>query len=129
MSIVKTTHRSGPYADFMAQAIQVGDTIHLSGQIGVDENGVVKDGLLDQMVQCYENVEAALREFGADMSNVVDEMFVLTDCPDFMSKIEQVAPLREKIYGGIPEVTQTAVQVAALVLPELEIEIRCVARV
>ena len=38
--------RSGPYAELIARAVQVGDIIYLSGQVGVDEHGSALDDLV-----------------------------------------------------------------------------------
>ena len=43
------------------------------------------------------------------------------------ANIKSVFGARADAYGGKPEVSQTLVQVAALILPELKIEIKCVA--
>ena len=42
--------RSGPYAELIAQAVQVGDIIYLSGQVGVDERGSAPDDIVAQTV-------------------------------------------------------------------------------
>ncbi|MCP4627031.1 MAG: RidA family protein, partial [bacterium] len=65
--------------------------------------------------------------FGADMSNIVDETFFVTDMNELFGNIEDVYGAREAAFGGNPEVCQTVVQVVALVQPELKIEIKCVA--
>jgi hypothetical protein len=46
---------------------------------------------------------------------------------ELMANSDAVFGARAKAYGGIPEVCQTLVQVSALVLPELKLEIKCVA--
>ena len=61
------------------------------------------------------------------MSNIVDESFFVTDMGELFGNIEDVYGAREAAYGGTPEVCQTVVQVAALVQPELKIEIKCIA--
>lgn len=44
-----------------------------------------------------------------------------------VGNVESVYGERESAYGGMPEVSQTVVQVAGLVQPELKIEIKCIA--
>jgi enamine deaminase RidA (YjgF/YER057c/UK114 family) len=46
---------------------------------------------------------------------------------ELFGNIEDVYGAREAAYGATPEVSQTLVQVAALVQPELKIEIKCIA--
>lgn len=68
-----------------------------------------------------------LSQFGADMSNIVDETFFVTNMDELMENVEAVYGERESAYGGMPEVSQTVVQVVGLVQPELKIEIKCIA--
>ena len=44
-----------------------------------------------------------------------------------MAQVEALFTERHMIYGKAPEVSQTLVQVGALVDPSLKIEIKCVA--
>jgi len=44
-----------------------------------------------------------------------------------MENVDAVYEERESAYGSMPEVSQTVVQVVALVQPELKIEIKCIA--
>ncbi len=73
------------------------------------------------------NIHDVLTQFGADMSNIVDESFFVTDMDDFMGNADEIYGAREAAYSGSPEVCQTIVQVVALALPELKIEIKCIA--
>ena len=65
----KKVFRSGPYAELIAQAVQVGNISYLSGQVGVDEHGSAPDDLVAQTVLAYEHVKAVLAEFGAPLTN------------------------------------------------------------
>jgi len=127
MKIEKKTYRSGPFQDFFAEGTQVGNTLYLSGQIGIDQDGNTPNGIADQTKVAYTNMQDVLAQFGADMSNIVDEIFFVTDMHELFGNIEDVYGAREAAYGGTPEVCQTVVQVAALVQPELKIEIKCIA--
>ena len=58
-----------------AQAVKVGDTIYVSGQVSHDDKGNIV-GLRDmetQMRQAYANIQKVLTQYGATMNNVVDE--------------------------------------------------------
>ncbi|MEP5566958.1 MAG: Rid family hydrolase [Halioglobus sp.] len=127
MAISKRLLREGPYADYFSQAVQVGESIYLSGQVGIDETGNVPADLLSQMKLAYTNIEAVLKEYGASMDNIVDETWFVTDMKDCMAQVPALFSAREEHYGKKPEVCQTLVQVAALVDPSMMIEIKCVA--
>lgn len=119
--------RSGPYAELIAQAVQVGDVIYLSGQVGVDEQGDAPDSLVAQTILAYEHVKAVLAEFGATLHNVVEETVFVTDMAQTMAQVQEVFAARAAAYGGRPDVTQTLVAVSALVDPAFKIEIKCTA--
>lgn len=119
--------RSGPYAELIAQAVQVGDVIYLSGQVGVDEQGDAPDSLVAQTTLAYEHVKTVLAEFGATLHNVVEETVFVTDMAQTMAQVQEVFAARAAAYGGRPDVTQTLVAVSALVDPAFKIEIKCTA--
>ena len=125
----KQVFRSGPYAGLIAQAVQVGDNIYLSGQVGVDERGSAPDDIVAQTVLAYQNVKAVLAEFGATLDNVVEETVFVTDMAESMSQVQEIFAARASAYGQRPEVAQTLVGVSALVDPAFKIEIKCTAHV
>lgn len=126
----KEVVRQGPFKEFIPEGVRSGDTIFLSGQISVDEEGNVlhPNDLVAQTRVAYDHIKAVLAEFGATMDDIVDETLLMTDMEAAMGNIEALWTARGEAYGGDPDVAQTIVQVAALVFPELEIEIKCVAR-
>ncbi len=125
----KKVFRSGPYAELIAQAVQVGDIIYLSGQVGVDERDSAPDDIVAQAVLAYQNVKAVLAEFGATLDNVVEETVFVTDMAESMSQVQEIFAARASAYGQRPEVAQTLVGVSALVDPAFKIEIKCTAHV
>lgn len=127
----KQVVRFGPFKDFIANGVRVGNALYLSGQVSVDaEGGIVGAGdFAAQVRQAYANVREVLAHFDATMDHVVDEMWLVTNMQATMSDIERLFEVRAEAYGGTPEVTQTLVQVAGLVMPELLIEIKCIAHV
>ncbi len=127
MTIEKKTYRSGPFQDFIAQGTQVGNVLYMSGQVGIDQDGNTPTFIADQARVAYTNMQDVLAQFGADMSNIVDETFFVTDMGELMGNVEEVYGAREAAYGGTPEVSQTILQVVALVYPELKVEIKCIA--
>lgn len=127
MTIEKKTYRDGPFKDFIAQGTQVGNVLYLAGQVGISDSGQVPDDIAEQTAIAYSNMKHVLSQFGADMSNIVDETFFVTDMNELMGNVDAVYGERESAYGGMPELSQTVVQVVALVEPELKIEIKCIA--
>jgi len=127
MGINKKTFRSGPFKDFIAQGVQVGNILYMSGQVGMDADGKAGGDINEQAELAYTNIKEVLAEFGATMDNVVDETVFITDMKELMSNIGGVYGARAEAYGGLPEVSQTVVQVVSLVQPELKIEIKCIA--
>ena len=64
-----------------AQAVKVGDTIYVSGQVSHDDRGnIVGPGDMEtQMNQAYINVQKVLTQYGATMDSIVDEILFVTD--------------------------------------------------
>lgn len=129
MASERQTARFGPYKDFIANGVKDGDTIYVSGQVGTDHEGNVADDLAGQTRQAYANIEHVLSRFGATMDNVVDETWYVTDIGATMGNVAELFKIRAEAFGKNPEVAQTMIQVSGLVMPELMIEIKCVARV
>jgi 2-iminobutanoate/2-iminopropanoate deaminase len=111
-----------------AQAVKVGDTIYLAGQVSHDEKGatVGKGNMEAQMRQAYANVGRVLALYGATLENVVDEILFVTDME---SAFAAAVRCRKEIFGGSPVLGSTIVQIQRLGFPDFLIEIRCVARV
>lgn len=127
MAIEKQTYRNGPFKDFIAEGTRVGNVVYLSGQVAVDAEGNTPDSLPEQVKVVYANIEHVLSQFGAEMGNIVDETVFVTDMAQMMGQASEIYAIREQAYGSLPEVSQTLVQVSALVMPELKIEIKAVA--
>ena len=127
MTIDKKLLRNGPYADLFSQGVQVGNTLHMAGQVGTDAEGKAPDSLVEQMKNAYQHVESVLKEFNCTMDNVVEETWFVTDMHECMTQVQDLFAARQVIYGKPPEVAQTLVQVVALVDASFKIEIKCVA--
>ena len=127
MALDKKLLRNGPYADFFSQGVQVGNVLHMAGQVGTDAAGQAPDSLVEQMELAYQNIDSVLQAFDCTMDHIVEETWFVTDMHDCMSQVSQLFAARQAIYGKPPEVAQTLVQVVALVDPSMKIEIKCVA--
>ena len=73
----------GPYS----QAVMVGDTLYISGQVPVDPaiGKVVEGGIEAQTEQVLKNIGAILKEAGLDYSNVVKTTCLLSDMENFVA--------------------------------------------
>jgi enamine deaminase RidA (YjgF/YER057c/UK114 family) len=129
MTIEKSVVRDGPFAQFIPDGVRAGNQIFLSGQVAIDDAGeVVAPGdIVAQARQAYTHVAATLEKLGAVMGDIVDETFFVTDVGAAMGSIEALWGVRADAYGGDPQVSQTMIEVAGLVMPELMIEIKVTA--
>jgi 2-iminobutanoate/2-iminopropanoate deaminase len=70
----------GPYS----QAIRVGDTVFLSGQIGLDPaTGSLRDGTEAQARQVFANLQAVAAAAGGTLDDMVKVTLLLADMADF----------------------------------------------
>lgn len=71
----------GPYS----QAIHIGGTVYLSGQIPLDPATMelVEGDIRAQATRVFENLKAVLHEAGGDMSSIVKLQIYLTDLSHF----------------------------------------------
>lgn len=106
----------GPYS----QAMQVGDFIFASGQIGVDpKTGEAVEGIEAQTHQVMKNIKAVLTEAGANFSDVVKFTIFLDSMDDFATVNELYGSYLEKPYPA-----RSTVEVSRLpkdVLVEMEV--------
>ena len=108
----------------ISQAIRVGEMVYTSGQEAIDlEGNLVGVGDFDaQAAQVFSNLRAVLEAADASLDSVVKVTIYLTD----MANFPKIVALRER-YFSQPWPADTIVEVRALALPELEIEIEAVA--
>ena len=108
----------------IALGYRVGDVIVLSGQASINRQGdVVGAGDFDaQAAQVVENLDYVLGLAGSSMRNIINVNIFLTD----MANFPKIMELREK-YFTAPYPADTIVEVNALALPELMIEIQAIA--
>jgi 2-iminobutanoate/2-iminopropanoate deaminase len=109
-----------------AVRVETGDAvwIHVSGQIAIDREGnlVGPGDLRAQTRQVFENLRAILDAHGATFADVVKIGTYLTTLDDLAGMRE----VRSEYLTSEPPAS-TAVQVAALVVPDALIEIDLVA--
>lgn len=122
-----------------AQAVKVGDTIYVSGQLSHDDEGnMVAPAPLDpagrivdhgnmgaQMARSYANIKKVLAHFGATMDDIVEEVVYVTDMDAAFAVAGEV---RKQAYGGRPVVASTILVTPRLAFPDQLIEIKVVAK-
>jgi 2-iminobutanoate/2-iminopropanoate deaminase len=111
-----------------AQAVKVGDTIYLFGQVGHDGKGkIVGIGDMEaQMRQAYANIQKLLAQYGTTIDNIVDEILFVKDMD---ATFAAAVKCRDNVFSGTPVVPSTIVQIQRLAFPDLLVEIKCVAKV
>ena len=93
-----------------SQAVRVGNTVYLSGQIGLDPaSGVMAEGFDAQAHRVFQNLRAICQAAGGDLSDVVKLGVFVTDLANFARLNEIMAE-----YFTAPYPARAAVQAAAL---------------
>ena len=97
----------GPYS----QAVRIGDTVYLSGQIPLLPNtGVMLEGGIEaQARQVFENMQAVCTAAGGSLADVARLGIFLTDLGDFAAVNAVMAE-----YFSAPYPARSTVQVSAL---------------
>ncbi len=114
-----------PYVPFrLSQGFRVGDLVIVSGQAAIDEHGgLVGVGDFDaQAEQVFRNLQRVLEAGGSSLDRIVKVTIFLTD----MANFPKIVDLRGRWFTE-PYPADTIVEVSALALPELEIEIEAIA--
>jgi len=107
--IIATTNAPAAIGTY-SQAVQAGDTIYLSGQIGLDPVTMqMVDGIDAQIVRVFENVKAVAEAAGSSLGDAVKLNVYLTDLGNFAKVNEVMAK-----YCTQPYPARAAVGVAAL---------------
>jgi enamine deaminase RidA (YjgF/YER057c/UK114 family) len=97
---------------------KAGNMIWLAGTVGIAADGSIPSDVVEQFEICIANMEACLKAVGAGAEHVVKVVVYLTDVAD-RAKIN---PIRQR-YFGVHKPASTLVEVSALVLPDLKVEI------
>ena len=66
-----------------SSAVRVGDTLYLSGDIGVKDGQLVPGGIAAETRQTMEKIKATLAHFGADMDAIVKCQVFLADMAEW----------------------------------------------
>jgi enamine deaminase RidA (YjgF/YER057c/UK114 family) len=102
-----------------ARAIRVGDTIHVSGTLGVGPDGRPPDGAYAQSVASLERIGAALEALGSSLADVVrTRMYVV----DMERNQLDVGRAHSEFFADVRPAS-TMLGVAGFVGPEYLVEI------
>ncbi len=104
--------------------VVVGDTLYISGAIGVLPDGRIPRNPEDQYVAVFENVKAVLEEAGATFANLVDMTSYHTNLQYTLAPFSEV---RDR-YIEDPYPTWTALGVHELSTRDLIVEMKGIAR-
>ena len=107
-----------------SRAVRAGDTVYVSGTVAWGEHGrLVGEGdVYAQAKQAISNIEEALIEAGASLSDIVRTRIYLTD----ISCLEEAARAHGEAFGQIRPAS-SIVEVSALAEPRMLVEIEAVA--
>jgi enamine deaminase RidA (YjgF/YER057c/UK114 family) len=97
---------------------KAGNLIWVSGTVGIAADGSVPEDVTEQFELAIAGMDACLKAVGAGAEHVVKVTVYLTDVDD-RTKIN---PIRQR-YFGAHRPASTLVEVSALVLPGLKVEI------
>jgi len=101
------------------RALRVGDYIHVSGTAPIVEGRPATPGdAAGQTRRCFQIIEAALNEFGADRRNVIRTRMFLTNIEDW----QKVGAAHAEFFADVKP-TATMVEVSKLIDPEWLVEI------
>jgi reactive intermediate/imine deaminase len=108
-SIVSTPEAPAAIGTY-SQAVRVGDTVYLSGQIGLDPKTMTMvEGIDAQIERVFSNLQAVARAAGGSLADTVKLNVFLTDLANFARVNETMAR-----FFGEPYPARAAIGVAAL---------------
>jgi len=103
-----------------SRAVRVGNAVHVAGTTATNRDGMVqgKGDAAEQARVILRKIAAALDEAGASLSDVVRTRIFVTD----ISRWEEIGRVHGEFFREIRPAS-TMVQVAALISPDLLVEI------
>ena len=119
--IISTPHAPAAIGTY-SQAVRVGDTVYMSGQIGLDPASMqMVEGIDAQIVRVFDNLKAVAEAAGATLDSAVKLNIYLTDLAHFAKVNETMAkyfnqPYPARAAVGVKELPRGALVEADAVL-------------
>lgn len=113
--IIQTSHAPAAIGTY-SQAVRAGNTVYLSGQIGLDPATMqMVDGIEAQIHQVFRNLRAVAEASGGSLADVVKLNVFLTDLGNFARVNEIMAEYFQQPYPARAAVGVASLPRAALV--------------
>ncbi len=113
--IIQTTAAPAAIGTY-SQAVRVGDTVYLSGQIGLDPDSMqMVEGIEAQIHRVFANLRAVTNAAGGSLNDVVKLNIFLTDLGHFAKVNEIMAEYFQQPYPARAAVGVASLPRAALV--------------
>lgn len=112
-SIIATTGAPAAIGTY-SQAVRVGETVYLSGQIGLDPVSMqLVEGIDAQIVRVFDNLKAVCEAAGGSLADIVKLNVFLTDLGNFAKVNEVMAsyfaqPFPARAAVGVKELPRGA---------------------
>ena len=107
-----------------APGVLVGDTLHVSGQVGRDENLKVIEDKEAQFDQCFANIKKVLDAAGFAFSDIIELESWFTSFPGDLALFMQV---KDRWIKGPVYPTWTGFQVSGFSMPGIVCEVKVTA--
>ena len=106
-----------------SRAVVDGEWVFVAGTTGFDYDAMsISEDIVEQTEQCFKNIQAALRQAGAELADIVRVNYILPKSEQF----PECWPVMRKYLGDVrPAATMIT---AGLVDPRMLIEIEVTAR-
>lgn len=107
-----------------SRAVQVGDTLEVSGTVATDDNGTVGKGdFYTQTKFIIQKIEKVLTQAGFSLEDVVRTRMFVTDITHW----EEIGKAHGEFFKDVKPVT-SMIEISALIDPDYLIEIEVTAR-
>ncbi|MDJ0955925.1 MAG: RidA family protein [Arenicellales bacterium] len=106
----------------MSDSVRVGDTIWISGKVGIDQNGNICEGVEQQTRRAFERVQHSLAEAGATLNDIVELVTYHVSMGDLDTFMQVKSEFIQRDFPA-----WTAVGVTELYAPEALVEIKATA--